>query len=128
MDEQKVPSVAPRAAIEEDYMVTSYRFEWNYKDEELKKGIYGFCAEALARVIKDMPRNFCCSFAGRTVHNPKLNQLILLWLTAHKKTKLGTVGIVLDEDTTSEVVAKCLRFLQRKSVENIKDSGVNLAD
>lgn len=75
-----------------------------------------------------MPRNFCCSYAGRTVHNPKLNQLILLWLTAHKKTKLGRVGIALDEDTTEDVVGKCLKFLQRKSVENIRDGGVNIAD
>lgn len=75
-----------------------------------------------------MPRNFCCSYAGRTVHNPKLNQLILLWLTAHKKAKLGRVGIALDEYTTGDVVGKCLKFLQKKSVENIRDGGVNIAD
>jgi hypothetical protein len=44
-----------------------------------------------------MPRNLCCSYAGRTVFNPKLNQLIVLWLTAHKKTKMGQVGLALDE-------------------------------
>jgi hypothetical protein len=75
-----------------------------------------------------MPQNICCSYAGRTAHNSKLNQLVLLWLTAHKKVKLGRPGLPLNEDATGEAVQKCLRFLQRKSVENIRDGGVNIAD
>jgi hypothetical protein len=79
-------------------------------------------------VLKAMPVNVCCSFAGRVFHLPKMNQVILLWLTAHKKSRASRLAFPLSEESNEEAVRKCLKFLQKKSVENIRDGGVNIAD
>ena len=65
--------------------------------ESAEEGYLSFCAEAFTHIVKMMPRNMCCSYAGRIVHDPKMNQVILLWLTTHKKSKITRVAYPLNE-------------------------------
>lgn len=74
-------------------------------------------------MLKLTPRNTSCSYAGRIVHIEKMNQVVLLWMMSHKKQ-----AVVMSQEVQEGAVRNCLKFAQKKSVEGIRDSGVNIAD
>jgi hypothetical protein len=74
-------------------------------------------------VLKLSPTNVSCSYAGKIVHIEKMSQVVLLWMMSHKRQ-----ASPLSQEAQESAVRSCLRFAQKKSVEGIKDSGVNIAD
>jgi len=51
------------------------------------KDIDMMIAEVLYELLKIMPMAGGCSYVSKCQYEPKLNQLVLLWLTTHKATK-----------------------------------------
>jgi hypothetical protein len=44
-------------------------------------------AETIYELMKIMPMAGGCSYVGTCQHEPKLNQVVLLWMTCYKATK-----------------------------------------
>ena len=90
-----------------------------------EKEIDSITADALAELIKIMPINAACSFAGKSYLEPKLNIYVLLWMTCFKR-------VVNKEDTGKKHLERAVEqgtgFLRRNVVENVRDSSTNIAD
>jgi hypothetical protein len=60
-----LPRVIPREGFEDSQEVVVSRFEWTFKGGVKDKEIADFTADVLAELLKVMPINAPCSFAGR---------------------------------------------------------------
>ena len=124
-----LPKEIPREGIDQSHQVILSRFEWTYQNKPQQRDIAIFVAEVLAELINVMPVDTACSFAGKGHHEVKMNQYVLLWMTAFKKSKEkdGKVKIAGKEEM-KEVVQQGTSFLLRQNVEAIKDNTTNIAD
>lgn len=72
-----------------------------------------------------MPLNTACSFAGKSVHEPTINQFVVIWMTAFKKGENHNIA----NETSFEIVAHtATAFMRKKIAEGVKDSSINIAD
>ena len=125
MDSGALPQEVPHAGIGTDHEVVLSRFEWTYKDRIERKELEYFVGSVLCQMAALLPLNSSASFTGRTCHYPKLNQLVLLWMTAFKHNNRP---LLLDPPATAHAVEQAAAFLRQKSVEAVKDSSNNITD
>lgn len=91
IDVQAMPKEIPTDGIEREYTVVVSRFEWVFREEISVKDIDSMAAEILYELMKIMPMNGGCSYIGKCQHEPKLNQMVLLWLTTFKSSKSSKI-------------------------------------